>query len=320
MVSQLRHQCCHSLCEIKLNLLLAIQMVRGNSPKESEEKLDFYISRALIVAEPWLDLILSGKKIWEMRSRSTKLRGWVGLIRKGSGKVVGAVKITGSGDALDTNAMLANHDRHLIPVDTIRAGLVASWNTPWYLENAIKFAEPIHYHHPSGAVTWVSLEDAVCQAIAAQMPGSISEASQSFVFAAPKPTKTTLPLSKPAMVIPVQPLNEPVLEKVSERYLGEAEVTNGNLKNNHIYLRGFLDAFPSDLIAGRDQVPPKMAYLSANGITATETDICPRHRFFRDRSWTRRFFEMNDAQPGDRVAFYEFEDLHYRLQLIKSSS
>ena len=33
------------------------------------------ITKALIVDQPWIDLILSGRKTWEMRGTSTSFRG-----------------------------------------------------------------------------------------------------------------------------------------------------------------------------------------------------------------------------------------------------
>jgi len=51
--------------------------------------MDF--DRALIIDEPWISKILSGEKTLEMRSRHTKIRGRIGLIRKGSGLIVGDV-------------------------------------------------------------------------------------------------------------------------------------------------------------------------------------------------------------------------------------
>jgi hypothetical protein len=38
----------------------------------------------LVIDKPWIDLILDGKKTWEMRSTLTKKRGKIALIRKGS--------------------------------------------------------------------------------------------------------------------------------------------------------------------------------------------------------------------------------------------
>src|SRR5438876_7688725 len=45
--------------------------------------------KALIIDEPWISMIVSGQKTWEMRSRNTQVRGRIGLIRKGSKTVIG---------------------------------------------------------------------------------------------------------------------------------------------------------------------------------------------------------------------------------------
>jgi hypothetical protein len=42
------------------------------------------VMRGLIIREPWISLILSGKKTWEMRSKSCPQRGVIALILKGS--------------------------------------------------------------------------------------------------------------------------------------------------------------------------------------------------------------------------------------------
>ena len=49
--------------------------------------------KGLIIREPWIGMILAGRKTWEMRSRQTPYRGRIGLIRKGTGMVVGIAEI-----------------------------------------------------------------------------------------------------------------------------------------------------------------------------------------------------------------------------------
>ena len=51
------------------------------------------MNRGLIIKQPWIELILSGKKTWEMRSRPTHIRGKIGLIEQGTGLIVGEVEI-----------------------------------------------------------------------------------------------------------------------------------------------------------------------------------------------------------------------------------
>lgn len=55
------------------------------------------ITKALIIADPWIEYILDGSKTWEMRSKSTSYQGWIGLIGKGTGKVKGIAELVGVG-------------------------------------------------------------------------------------------------------------------------------------------------------------------------------------------------------------------------------
>lgn len=51
------------------------------------------VDKALIIADPWISLILSGQKDWEMRSTSASHRGWFGLVWKGLGAVYGVARL-----------------------------------------------------------------------------------------------------------------------------------------------------------------------------------------------------------------------------------
>ena len=277
------------------------------------------VTKALIVDQPWIDLILSGAKTWEMRGTGASHRGWFGLIRKGSGQVVGVARLTGSGRPLSTEEMVASIDRHHIPEHMIRSGAVAKWTTPWHLADARPLPRPVPYRHPYGAVTWVNLDDSVGRAIAAQMDlpvqaEPVASASSGPVPAPrrPAPVATPTPRVSPAN-FQTQTLSPNVL-------LGETAITEGNLKNNHFYLRGFLHHFPDDLFGGRDANPPALALVEATGMPPTQTDICPTHRFFRDRSWTRQFFANFDAAPGDRVQVHQLAPRHYRVSLVKGAA
>lgn len=66
------------------------------------------ITSALIIREPWIGLILDGRKTWEMRSHATTKRGVIGLIRQGSGLIVGTARIVDSLPAL-TRANYMDH-------------------------------------------------------------------------------------------------------------------------------------------------------------------------------------------------------------------
>jgi hypothetical protein len=115
-------------------------------------------SRALVIREPFINLILTGQKTWEMRSRSTKIRGFIALIRGGSGLLVGTAHLMGSGKSLNADELRENSDRHCIPDERIEQVIARWWVVPWELTDAKPLARPIPYRHPRGAVGWVRLE------------------------------------------------------------------------------------------------------------------------------------------------------------------
>lgn len=77
------------------------------------------VAKGLVIREPWIDLILSGEKSWEMRSTRISFRGWIGMIRKGSGLVSGIARIEGIGHALSALEMMETFDKHRIPQELI---------------------------------------------------------------------------------------------------------------------------------------------------------------------------------------------------------
>lgn len=119
------------------------------------------ITKALIVDTPHVDRILSGQKTWGLRTRGTKNRGRIALIRRGSGTVVGTVDIVDCIGPLTESIMLDNTAKHLVTPERIKSGEVAKYNHAWVLENAKALPTPVPYQHPSGAVIWVNLQPSV---------------------------------------------------------------------------------------------------------------------------------------------------------------
>jgi hypothetical protein len=112
-------------------------------------------TQALIVAAPHCDNILDNGKVLEMRTRRTEKRGKFGLIKKGSGLIIGEFEIVSSWlcplheDFYEESA--AYHQ-----VEDL--SLLKKWRYPWELKNAKRYDTPIKYRHPQGAVIWVNLE------------------------------------------------------------------------------------------------------------------------------------------------------------------
>lgn len=127
--------------------------------------------KGLIIDEPWIDLLLTGQKTWEMRSKNAKYRGWVGLIRSGSGLVSGVARLCDVGTPLSLDEMNRTFDKHRVPEEMIREKKF-NWFTPWKLTEILKLRKPVPYVHPNGAVIWVRLDSEVQKAIFAQINDS----------------------------------------------------------------------------------------------------------------------------------------------------
>ncbi|MEY8838207.1 3'-5' exonuclease, partial [Cribrihabitans sp. XS_ASV171] len=100
--------------------------------------------------------------------------------------------------------------------------------------------------------------------------------------------------------------------------IGRSVLTPGNLKNNHFYMRKFLTAFPESAIDASKSEKGEAQLLTVDwgkGVSS-KTDICGRHKFFRDRSNTRAFFERTGARPGDTVKVTCIGSGHYTLSLL----
>ena len=125
------------------------------------------ITKALIIDEPWLTKILNGDKDWEMRSTLSKFRGVFGLIRKGSGQVIGIANLKGISGPYN-NAELAHHFNHHQVGCDLTSSPDYKWRHAWELSDIKKLAQPVPYVHKNGAVTWVELDDLAVESIAKQ--------------------------------------------------------------------------------------------------------------------------------------------------------
>jgi len=111
------------------------------------------ITRGLVIDDPWIGYILSGTKIWEMRSRNAQIRGPIGLIRKGTKAVWGVATLSDVGSPLSHDEMIRSMEKHCIPLERIAE--LAKHNRPWMLENVQVLPHPIPYQHRRGAQSWV---------------------------------------------------------------------------------------------------------------------------------------------------------------------
>ena len=107
-----------------------------------------------IVKNPWLDLIFSRDKTWEIRDAQTKQRGKVHLALSGAGgRIVGQCHINDS-VAIDKIMLRTTVSKHRIK-DLARI----TYRRPhaWVLSKARRYKKPFVYSHPQGAIKWVKL-------------------------------------------------------------------------------------------------------------------------------------------------------------------
>jgi hypothetical protein len=139
---------------------------------ESAWSLIRMMTRALVIDEPWIGLILTGMKSWEMRSTNTKIRGLIGLIRKGSGQVVGVAELVDCQPPLSAQEYAHFESSHRIPPNRQDGAISGGWTRPWVLSAARSLRGPVPYRHPPGAVIWVTLDPEVIAKVREFDPGS----------------------------------------------------------------------------------------------------------------------------------------------------
>jgi hypothetical protein len=121
------------------------------------------ITHAVPIKREFLDLILDGRKVWELRSRAAQRRGRIGLIESGSGMVVGIcdlVEVIGPLDGKQLKAARLKWGGK--PGERSSYGITFAW----VLADARRLRLPVPYTHPSGAIGWVRLERKIQQILA----------------------------------------------------------------------------------------------------------------------------------------------------------
>ncbi len=123
---------------------------------------------AIPIKTPFIDLILAGSKTWEIRSKFTKKIGPVALIRSASGTVVGTATLSDVIELTKTNARANAKRMGMSEEDAVSCiGCYA-----WVLKDVVKFKTPVPYKHPSGAVTWVTLDEPTTKKVMAEVANS----------------------------------------------------------------------------------------------------------------------------------------------------
>src|SRR5450432_3151144 len=126
--------------------------------------------RALLVRHPWIDMILEGRKTWEIRGSATSVRGTIGLVPSGSGTVIGVCDVVGCEGPLTADGYRKNAKKAGMRAGEARLGRYRQ-TYAWVLENPQYLKRPVAYRHPPGAVIWVRLDDTVEREIFRELAG-----------------------------------------------------------------------------------------------------------------------------------------------------
>lgn len=243
--------------------------------------------KGLVISSPWIDLILSGAKTWEMRTKHTANRGRIALIKAKSGLIYGTAELVDCLPALSLEQMRQTKNLHGIPDEQITSAIERRWTTPWVLRDVVRFPSPKPYRHPNGAVTWVTLPDEV-QDIGAL--GRTSTKPPEYVESIQLP----MPPPAPKAVAPSANAAEWV----------DIVLTDGNIRNGHFYLRAAARLLPADCIGGsnKSQLGANIRVRFEPG-TLAETDIAGDKMILRARAQVRDFLARSGAKAGDSVRF-----------------
>lgn len=267
--------------------------------------------KAIVIREPYVSLILTGEKTWEMRKASCRYRGPVALIGKGSGTVVGTAEIVDSLPSIQSPEAYAEAEpMHRVPPSLQQQAFSDGWRTPWVLTKGRRLISPVPYKHPYGAVIWVGLDKDVTAQIVAQIQQETSASLPGVRNVAlekgehPSLGSSTMRsytvAANDALTLPQRILKE---NTIGEGHLFDeirrVTVTGGNIRNNHVYMP--LDFFPQEAIGGNNKFDPAARTISVTfrpGQTI-ETDIDRKKRILRARSAVGEFFAVAGVTEGD---------------------
>lgn len=266
----------------------------------------------LIIREPWIGFILNGSKTWEMRTTAVARRGRIGLIRKGTGLVVGVADLLDCLPPLDRAALGATRDRHRIPAELDNQVLEAGWVHPWVLGNVRALPRPVVAGQKSGQVIWVPIPDESLAAIEAQL-------GQAALPAASANTREPEPTPIPAAV--TSPRRYPPIEGGrfdNGRDTAIVSLTAGAIRNSNITVRNALHLLRDTAIGG-----PNRRAAAARGLTiifepgeTVETDVAGDKMLLRCRGAVSDFFARSGARAGDQVEFRRQGDGAFRVRIL----
>lgn len=166
-------------------------------------------------------------------------------------------------------------------------------------------------HHDAGQDARAAAE-VVLQAESGSQVSSEASLAKKDAFEVIEHTETKA-LQAKTIAVPSSP-------DVAVNVIGKTTLTEGNIKNNHIYLREFFDAFPEDVVGGSNIAAAAQHTISiewGEGNFAV-TDLDGKKKFFRKRGWVRELFAQTEAVAGDTVLVEMVRPYSYRVTVQRA--
>jgi hypothetical protein len=265
--------------------------------------------KALVIRSPWIDLILSGQKAWEMRTRPTSIRGRIALIKAGSGMVYGTAELVNCLPPLDAEQMRQQQQHHAIPDAELASALENRWTTPWVLRDIRPLPKPAPYQHPSGAVTWVELPEF---SEAGAQPMTRSTSATVMPNQAVKARAATPTISRGEAIREVA---SPVAgTRLSSGQWADITLSQGNINNNHFSLRSAISLLPKDSIGGKNKAEAgKPIQVHFQGGGTVETDVDGDKMILRRRGPIGDFFARAGCSAGDTLRITRVSEREFHV-------
>jgi hypothetical protein len=152
-------------------LLKEVEIEQRSCYKDWDTPFEPYADRtvrsALIVRAPWADLLVTGKKRWELRTRQSHKRELIGIIEAGKKAIIGVVQIVDSLGPLSNDELRRSEHMHMIPAAMLDA--FQRHRTAWVMARAHQFEVPIPCVVPNGAQLFVTLDAGTARRLSDQL-------------------------------------------------------------------------------------------------------------------------------------------------------
>ncbi|ALV61730.1 hypothetical protein ADU37_CDS00310 [Thermococcus sp. 2319x1] len=111
--------------------------------------------KGLIVKEPFASWIVEGKKKWEIRKSSTKIRGEVYIINRGF--AIGKAELVDVLGPFTPEELKVHKEKHLAEYEFLKGYSNGKRLYAWVFKNPVKFERPLGVIMAKGAQIWVNI-------------------------------------------------------------------------------------------------------------------------------------------------------------------